>query len=120
MKISIFAISAMGLSLVAPSGFITAKASAAPAGSMAVAYQEAPWDQPPGEYRDVQRQGFHDGIEGARKDFDNHRPPNPENREEFRHPHVPGDARHDYREAFRRGYDVGMHHMMDERDHHHD
>ena len=35
------------------------------------------WDQPPGSYRnDIMRQGYHDGIEGARKDVENHRRPN--------------------------------------------
>ncbi len=46
------------------------------------------WDAPPAEFRDIQRQGFHDGIEGARKDFDHHRAPNVNGREEYRHPHV--------------------------------
>src|SRR5579863_567614 len=44
------------------------------------------WDAPPQELNDIQRQGFHDGIEGARRDVENHRQPNVENREEFRHP----------------------------------
>jgi hypothetical protein len=69
------------------------------------------WDEPPREFREIQRQGFHDGIEGARKDFDNHRPPNVNNREEYRHPHVSPSARDDYREGFRRGYDVAMNHL---------
>ncbi len=69
------------------------------------------WDAPPQEYRDVQRQGFHDGIEGARKDFENHRRPNVNNRDEFRHPNVPRNLRHDYRDGFRRGYNVGVQHM---------
>ncbi len=70
------------------------------------------WDQPPGDYRDdIQRQGFHDGIEGARKDVENHRRPTPNNRDEYRHPNVPGPARRAYREAFRRGYQVAMSHM---------
>jgi hypothetical protein len=34
-----------------------------------------------------------------------------EGRDEYRHPHVPASARHDYREGFRRGYDVAMAHM---------
>ena len=72
------------------------------------------WDTPPAEFRDVQRQGFHDGIEGARKDFDHHRPPDVNNREEYRHPHVDPSMRADYREGFRRGYDVGMQHLMGE------
>jgi hypothetical protein len=81
------------------------------------------WDAPPGEFRDVQRQGFHDGIEGARQDFDHHRMPDVNNRKEYRHPHVDSAVREDYREGFRRGYDVAMHHMrdhMDDRDHDHD
>jgi ribosome modulation factor len=72
-----------------------------------------PWEGPPSEYSDIQRRGFHDGIEGARKDYQNHRPPNVENRDEYRHPNnVPRDLRHDYRDAFRRGYQVGVDHIM--------
>ncbi len=70
------------------------------------------WDGPPQEFNDAQRRGFHDGIEGARKDYDNHRPPNVNNRDEFRHPSVAGPLRHDYRMGFRRGYDVGVQHLM--------
>jgi hypothetical protein len=96
----------------------TAKVSAAPLGLVPSAYvqdhDENGWDAPPAEFRDIQRQGFHDGIEGARKDFDNHRAPNVNNRDEFRHPHVSPSAREDYREGFRRGYDVAMHHLMGE------
>lgn len=118
MKIKWLSISALTISLAIPAGMVTAKAYAAqPAAGYS---QEGAWDQPPSEFRDVQRQGFHDGIEGARKDFENHRPPNPENRDEFRHPHVSRDLRHDYREGFRRGYETAMHHMMDHHDHDHD
>jgi hypothetical protein len=70
------------------------------------------WDTPPREFRDVQRQGFHDGIEGAKKDFDNHRTPDVNNRDEYRHPKVPRSDREDYREGFRRGYEVAMTHLM--------
>lgn len=76
-------------------------------------YDDRPgWDAPPTEFREVQRQGFHDGIEGARRDFDHHRMPNVNNREEYRHPHVDPSMRGDYREGYRRGYDVAMHHLM--------
>jgi hypothetical protein len=77
-------------------------------------YAQGPggWDAPPQEFREIQRQGFHDGIEGARHDFDNHRRPDVNNRDEYRHPHVPPSARRDYREGFRRGYDVAMSHLM--------
>ena len=70
------------------------------------------WDQPPSDFRsDIARQGFHDGIEGARKDVENHRRPNVNNRDEYRHPNVPGPARRDYRNGFRRGYQTAMTHM---------
>jgi len=69
------------------------------------------WDTPPREFREVQRQGYHDGIEGAKKDFDNHRMPDVNNRDEYRHPHVSKADREDYREGFRRGYDAAMAHL---------
>jgi hypothetical protein len=76
------------------------------------------WDAPPSEFSDVSRQGFHDGIEAARFDFDNHRGMDPRDSRMFRHPPVPREQRHDYQEGFLRGYDVGMHHAHDgDRDH---
>ena len=69
------------------------------------------WDAAPPEFRAAQQRGFHDGIEGARRDFENHRPPNVNNRDEYRHPNVPGPDRRDYRFGFQRGYDVAVHHM---------
>lgn len=83
------------------------------------------WDRPPDDYRaDIQRRGFQDGLEGARRDFENHRQPNVNNRDEYRHPNnVPGRMRRQYQEAFRRGYDVGVRHMMgggNDRDRHDD
>ena len=71
-----------------------------------------PWDAVPDEFDALRRQGFHDGIEGARKDYGNHRRPNVENREEYRYPHLPPDEREAYREGFRRGYQVGVSHLM--------
>jgi hypothetical protein len=76
------------------------------------------WDQPPGEYREIQKKGFHDGVEGARKDAENHRPPSVENRDEYKHPDVPHRDRHDYREAFRHGYQAGVEHLMGDHPHH--
>jgi hypothetical protein len=70
------------------------------------------WNVPPEEFREVQRQGYHDGIEGARKDYDNHRRPDVNNRDEYRHPHVAPNAKGDYRDGFRRGYETAMDHMM--------
>jgi hypothetical protein len=76
------------------------------------------WDQPPAEFHDVQRQGFHDGIDAARRDFANHRHADADDHEQYRHPHVDRGLRHDYREGFRRGYDVAMHHLWDHPDSH--
>jgi hypothetical protein len=73
---------------------------------------QQPWEGPPNEYqRDFERQAFHEGIEGARKDFQNHRRPDVNNRDEYRHPHVPGYEREPYRDAFRRGYEVAVEHI---------
>lgn len=66
------------------------------------------WDAPPSDYDDIARRGFHDGIEGARKDYGNHRQPDVENRDEYRHPDLPRDEWEDYREGFRRGYQRGI------------
>lgn len=112
LRLLVFSILVFSLALVAPA---RAKASAGPLGSGAAAVaqedRDHDWDAPPAEFREAQRKGFHDGVEGARKDFDNHREPNVENREEFRHPHVPRDEREDYREGFRQGYDRAMSHL---------
>lgn len=73
---------------------------------------QQPWEAPPSEYQEIQRRGFHDGIEGARKDYENHRRPDVNNRDEYRHPNVFRRDRRIYREAFRRGYNVGVQHLM--------
>jgi hypothetical protein len=70
------------------------------------------WDALPTEFNDVQRRGFHDGMEGARRDFDNHRRPDVNNRDEYRHPHLPPEVREAYRDGFRRGYNRAMSHLM--------
>ena len=115
MKLRLFVLSVLALSLTC---FTPAKARAIGApggvGAAVAAQDDHGWDAPPAEFREAQRKGFHDGVEGARKDFDNHRPPNVENRDEFRHPHVPRDEREDYREGFRQGYDRAMSHMNSE------
>jgi hypothetical protein len=96
------------------SGFVMASPSAAasPAFQDHDRDHDRDWNAPPQEFRDIQRQGYHDGIEGARKDYDNHRRPDVNNRDEYRHPHVPESARSDYREGFRRGYDTAWDHLM--------
>jgi len=102
---------------VASVGFLCMGASSAGAASglgtpVYVGYgQSHDWDAPPPELDEVHRHGFHDGIEGARKDYDNHRRPDVNNRDEFRHPHVPDRDREAYRQGFERGYQVGVDHL---------
>ena len=76
-------------------------------------YHDGPrWDDAPREFREAQQRGFHDGIEGARKDFENHRRPDVNNRDEYRKPDFirPPDRR-DYRDGFRQGYYTAVRHM---------
>jgi hypothetical protein len=103
---------------LATSGYVIAQPFTAPGsayGQDRDRDRDRDWDTPPQAFRDIQRQGFHDGIDGARKDYDNHRRPDVSNRDEYRHPHVPDSAKADYREGFRRGYEVAMDHMMNGR-----
>jgi hypothetical protein len=72
------------------------------------------WEEPPSEFDEYARKGFHEGIEGARRDFDNHRSPDPRHRDEFRHPHVPGEFKEAYRRGFERGYQTGWDHIQHE------
>jgi hypothetical protein len=75
-------------------------------------YGQPAWDAAPPEFRAAQQRGFHDGIEGARKDFKNHRPPDVENRDEYRNPKfISPPDRADYRMGFQRGYQVAVRHM---------
>ena len=77
-------------------------------------YGPGGWDAPPREFREFQQRGYHDGVEGARKDFENRRPPNPNNRDEFRHPDfIPREMRRDYKDGFRKGYYAAIRHMQD-------
>jgi len=99
-----------GACLISASGkpmHATGNGSAMPAGYV----QERGWDAPPPELDEVSRRGFHDGVEGARKDYGNHRRPDVNNREEFRHPHVADRDREAYRNGYARGYQSGVDHL---------
>jgi hypothetical protein len=74
--------------------------------------EQGPWDMIPGRFSEIQRRGFQDGMEGARKDVENHRRPDPNNRDEYREPRVPRELQDEYREGFRRGYERAMAHLM--------
>lgn len=102
---------AMLLSAAVPG---SARAHGAPLGSpVPVTGQERGWDMPPGELNETQRRGFHDGVEGARRDFENHRRPDVNNRDEYRHPQLPYNLREAYRDGFRRGYSVAVAHRTE-------
>lgn len=110
-------ISALALSLGATSGGLAARALAAQEGPPPPGYQqgEGRWDEPPSEYRDAQRTGFHDGIEAARHDFETRSHKDADDHDRYRHPPVEGEFRSDYRNAFKEGYSRAMHHMKEER-----
>ncbi len=109
MRMQRILISALSLAMLAGTGDALAQSYGPP---LQQGYAQGGWDVPPPEFQEAMRRGFHDGVEGARKDFENHRPPNVRNRDEFRNPHfiAPPD-RHDYREGFRRGYAVAVSHI---------
>lgn len=71
-----------------------------------------PWLQPPAEFKEAQREGFHAGVEAAVKDYDHHRFPDVDRRKEYRHPKIDPAFREDYRQGFRRGYDDAIKHLM--------
>ena len=61
---------------------------------------------PPAAFSEIEQRGFRDGVDGAQRDWDNHRRPNPANRDEYREPRVPPQFWPGYREGFRRGYEM--------------
>lgn len=73
--------------------------------------QDRNWDVTPPEFHELEQRGFRDGIEGARRDFGNHRRPNVNNREEYRHPSLPRSDWEAYQRGFRRGYEQGAAHL---------
>ena len=103
---------ALGL-FTAGTGFAHAQYNQGPPPPPPGAYNQGPggWDAPPQEFSEVRRKGYLDGIEGAKQDFKNHRQPNVNNRDEYRHPDVHSYDRKEYRMGFRRGYDVGVRHI---------
>lgn len=107
-----FAIATVAL-VLGVTGMSTGRAYGMPTGAAAQGYGQdrGGWDTPPQELQDIQRRGFRDGIIGAQKDFDNHRRPDPNNRDEYRHPSLPSEQREAYRDGFRRGYQRGVAHL---------
>lgn len=118
MKIMWFSVSALALCIAAPVAVKASTPAAQPSPS-ATQYQDQnhDWDRPPDGYRDAQRQGFHEGMEAARRDFQNNRHADADDHDAYKHPPVQGDeARRDYREGFKEGYHRAVEHMRHDRD----
>lgn len=86
--------------------------------AMIATAQEGQWEpvEPQGQWSDAWHHGFHEGVEAARRDLHEGRRPDMDDHREFKHPDVPRELRHDYREGFRRGYNMVVEHRM-HRDH---
>ena len=115
MKTRGLTVAALALLIASTTGIMAAQYYGPPPPAARYA-QEPGWDQVPPEFRAAQQRGFRDGVEGARKDFQNHRPPNVNNRDEYRNPHfIASPDRADYRMGFRQGYDVAVRHIYGSR-----
>lgn len=105
---------------VASAGAIKAHALEAPVPNASFAqdhdHDQDRWAEPPSEYRDAQRRGFHEGVEAARHDMGENRRRDADDHEMYKHPPVEGDARRDFREGFREGYRRAMEHMRHDHD----
>jgi len=65
-------------------------------------YVEPP--PPPPAYTAIAQQGYHDGVEAARRDIAKGMAPDAARHPRFRNPPVPPPAWEDYRHGFREGY----------------
>jgi hypothetical protein len=89
--------------------FIPSRLHAAAAGQEGITL---PWMQPPPEFKEMQREGFHEGVQAAIKDFDKHRDPDLERHKEYVRPKVDRSYVPDYRDGYRRGYNDAMKHLI--------
>jgi hypothetical protein len=71
-----------------------------------------PWLQPPAEFKEMQKTGFHAGVQAAVKDYDKHRDPDLERHKEYVHPKVDHSFVPDYREGYKRGYNEAFKHLI--------
>ncbi len=84
--------------------------SAAAAGQNSI-LDNLPWMQPPAEFKEMQKQGFHAGVQAAVKDYDKHRDPDLERHKEYVHPKVDKSYVPDYRDGYRQGYNDAYKHL---------
>lgn len=113
MTLNRFAAPALAL-LLGTAGLSTARAYGLPQGPPPPGYgqERGGWDEPPQEFQEVQRHGFKDGIEAARDDYSHQRRPDVNRHDTYRNPQVSHEDRRAFREAFRRGYERAMSHLM--------
>lgn len=71
-----------------------------------------PWNQPPAEFKEMQRKGFHDGVQAAMKDYDKHRDPDLERHKDYVRPKVDKGLVPDYRDGYKRGYNDAYRHLV--------
>jgi hypothetical protein len=67
-----------------------------------VVYVQPP--PPPPAFNEIGQQGYHDGIEAARRDIAAGKAPDVKRHPRFQNPPVPPPAFEDYRHGFREGY----------------
>jgi hypothetical protein len=87
----------------------TTSGAHAPAGY--VGYAQDGWDAPPAEFDEVTKHGFHDGVEAGRQDFTDHKEPDVNRHETYRHPSLPKRDREAFRRGFERGYRAATEHL---------
>lgn len=71
--------------------------------------------EPQGNWSHAWHSGFHDGVIAAEHDIDGRRSPDPSRHDNFRHPDLPRYQHPDFRDGFRRGYQMVYDHYW-----HHD
>ena len=88
--------------------FATAMIATAGSASAQQYYDQPQWQYRHGDAEEaIEQRGYYDGVRGADRDFENHRRPDVNNRDEYRDPDsIPRWAQREYREGFRRGYYV--------------
>jgi hypothetical protein len=100
----------LGLSMSVAAGVVPAQLFAAPAGAQNGV--TLPWLQPPPEFREMQRKGFHAGVQAAVKDFDHHKEPDLERHKEYVKPKVDRSYVPDWRDGYKRGYNDAYKHLV--------
>lgn len=105
----------IGLSVVigagCAAGQVPARGNTATEGPQG-AVSAIPWLQPPPEFREMQRKGFHAGVQAAVKDFDRHKDPDLERHKEYVHPKVDRSYVPDWRDGYKRGYNDAYKHLV--------